>query len=402
MVSVLQVIRGVGIAPPVSIKALGQRVHLTAPLSLKDILKGLKPEEQNFHGTIETPAGTALGGWVDMTLRSDGSYTATFHMHDSGIPDYDFTVRAIFVMNNGMTLAAQHSGHVEGTASTGLTHSPRRDDTFSESGISLHIRANWEAVKNGRLVVSKEYSASGLVGFFQDLAKAVLDIAAGATGTTLGVVIGLGAEIGQLFGNLGLGGTIGVLAGVAVIAFGGSVVLAVVVGVAAGAITNAIIKQRALSEQEAAFAAKVFRGSLPPREKIILTNLSGLSGRAFTMPGVDGNIYLNLGEAFNNPLTYTNLSYAKPGQVLIHELTHAWQIAHASFLPGLVCQGIVNQANNQVGENVYEYGPPGPRWSAFNLEQQGAIVDHWFSRGMPEGSDPYFPYIRDNIRQGIA
>jgi hypothetical protein len=129
------------------------------------------------------------------------------------------------------------------------------------------------------------------------------------------------------------------------------------------------------------------------------------------MPGVDGKIYVNLGDGYGDPVNYT-ASYPVKGQLLVHELTHAWQIHHASFLPGFVCQGVVNQANYIVGQNVYEYGPPGPPWSAFNLEQQGAIVDQWFggkrpaALGLPAPStamdpnDPYFGYIANNIRQG--
>ena len=132
---------------------------------------------------------------------------------------------------------------------------------------------------------------------------------------------------------------------------------------------------------------------------------------SFNVIGVDGRIYVNLGsDAYNvGPMTYTNNSYPSKGELLIHELTHAWQIAHSSFLPGLVCEGVVIQANNQVGESVYRYPAPGGVWSSFNLEQQGAIVDQWFGgvrtavvpqRSAMNPADPYFPYIRDNIRTG--
>jgi len=39
-----------------------------------------------------------------MTLRSNGSYTVHFHMHDSGLPDYDFQVRAVFAAAKGPIL----------------------------------------------------------------------------------------------------------------------------------------------------------------------------------------------------------------------------------------------------------------------------------------------------------
>ncbi|HXE13597.1 MAG TPA: hypothetical protein VN633_15840 [Bryobacteraceae bacterium] len=42
----------------------------------------------------------------------------------------------------------------------------------------------------------------------------------------------------------------------------------------------------------------------------------------------------------------------------------------------------MSQANYQVGESVYTYGPPTYDWGTFNLEAQGAIVDQWFA-GVP-------------------
>lgn len=397
---------------PIRARALAQRVGLNPPISFVELFTMIEPEEITQQASVVTPAGTALGGSVKMTLRSNGTYSVDFHMHDSGIPDYDFAVRAIFTTPGGLVLVAQHSGHVEGTGSTiPFVHEPDREDDSHEDGANPMLRSNWADIKQGRLWVTKDYSATGVIGFVEDLAKSVLDIAAGAAGGALGVVIGLGAEVGQIFGDLGVGGAFGIVAGVVVFAFGGTLVMAVVAGVVVGAVTNLLVEQRSLRPEEIDLAEKVFKGTLP-YENITLTNLSGLGGRAFTMPGGDGKIYLNLGDAYDSPdpIKYTTKSYPKEGQLLIHELTHAWQIAHAAFLPGLVCEGIVNQANNTVGQSVYVYGSPGPSWSnGFNLEQQAAIVDQWFggtptvvvpNRKPMDSNDPYFGYIRDNIRAG--
>jgi hypothetical protein len=182
-----------------------------------------------------------------MTLRSNGTYTAQFHMHDSGFSDYDFSVHAIWAANNGITFVSVHGGHVEGTVSSGLFSGPRRDDDFTDNGFNPLIRASWAAVQAGRLWVTKDYNPTGVVGFIQDAAKIVVDAVAGAVATTVGVIIALGSEAGRLFRNLGLGGTFGVLAGVVVFAVGGGIVMAVVAGVAVGAVTNALIKQRPLA-----------------------------------------------------------------------------------------------------------------------------------------------------------
>ena len=231
-------------------------------------------------------------------------------------------------------------------------------------------------------------------------------------GAALGVVIGATREaIDWLGATLGPGGTLGVVGGVVVFAVatvagagvGTALILGVVAGVAIGAVTNALIKFRPLNVAEIAFARQVFGNSLPYQD-VIITNLAGLGDRAFTAPGVDGKTYLNLGHAYDNPLGTGGSAYPKPGQLLIHELTHAWQIAHAGFLPGLMCSGMVNQANFILGDNVYEYGEPGPGWSKFNAEQQGAIVDQWFG-GTGRSSrykemdreNPYYRYVWNDV-----
>ena len=101
-------------------------------------------------------------------------------------------------------------------------------------------------------------------------------------------------------------------------------------------------------------------------------------------------------------------NYPVPGQVFIHELTHAWQIQHASlkdgFVPGYLCVGTSNVIH---GPSSYHYGPAGPPWGSFHMEAQGAIVDQWFggngSRQKAPGinpDSPYFGYITNNIRVG--
>jgi hypothetical protein len=127
----------------------------------------------------------------------------------------------------------------------------------------------------------------------------------------------------------------------------------------------------------------------------MLTNLGGASGRNFTAQGVDNKIYVNLGKAYSDPLAPGGLLYPYPGQVLIHELTHAWQISHSSFLPGLMCSMVVTQADYTFGDAVYAFGLPGADWSSFNPEQQAAIVDRWFGGNF--NSVGYLPMDQQNI-----
>jgi hypothetical protein len=369
------------------------------------------PDSISVSQQVLTPAGTALGGTVTFDLQSNGDYSVRFQMHDSGIPDYDFQVTAVYTTPGGLSLAASHGGHVEGTISTTFWHAPNRDDDFTDSGNNSYVQMQWADIKQGQLWVTKDYSATGVIGFLEDVAKDIFDVAAGAGGFALGIVIGLGSEIGKVFGNLGIGATFGLIAGTVVFAFGGGVVLAVVTGVAVGLATNAMIKQVQISQEAYDYANAVFAGTLPPVDQIYLTNLTGLGGKAFTLQGADENIYVNIGDGYNDPIHFHKDNYQADGQLLIHELTHAWQIYHSSFLPGTMCKGVVVQANRQVGESVYQYGPPGLAWDSFGVEQQGAIVDQWFAgistvivpyRKAQDTHDPYFAYIRDNIRKGIT
>jgi hypothetical protein len=79
----------------------------------------------------------------------------------------------------------------------------------------------------------------------------------------------------------------------------------------------------------------------------------------------------------------------------MHELTHAWQIDVSTFVPGIICQGLYNQASNTLGASVY--GVTDERqWRDYNLEQQGAIVDAWYANGMST-SHKYYRYIKANL-----
>ena len=188
-----------------------------------------------------------------------------------------------------------------------------------------------------------------------------------------------------------------------------AIIAAVVAGVAAGAITDAMIRHRQVTAEEYRFASAVFGNTLPPRERLYLTNLSHGGGRKYTWPNVDGSVLVNLDTAFDDPMHYAGQKYPTRGQVFIHELTHAWQIKVKSFIPGLRCKSVF-----QTGS--YTYGLSGQAWRDFGLEQQAAIVDQRFRAhagdwktvedvianlgNRPRSEDPSFGYISNNVRLG--
>ena len=406
---------------PVSIGMLTQKLGMTPPSSIRTMsveLNGI-PSTMSFSQPWVTPAGTPLGGTVTLNLNSDGTYTVEFITKmNSCLASYDFQLRA-YLRAPGLPhcLFFYHAGNISPNYKTGSS-----ENDLNESGSNLLIAMYWnQIVSSASFSVAKDYKWSGPVGLAEDLLNDLIDIGAGAAGAAIGVVIALTKEaIGWLGTTLGPGGTFGVVAGVVVFAVGAiaglgvgsALILGTVAGVAAGAVANSMIQTGPMSPQEIELAQKVF-GSELPYENVRLTNLCTLNGRSFTALGVDGKTYCSLGTAYNNPLAAANGAYPVAGELMIHELTHAWQIAHNSFVPGFVCSGVVNGVNYVLGDNVYAYGPAGPDWSSFNLEQQGQIVNQWFGgkddqpsrqeqwAGMSR-ANPYYRYISGNILTGSA
>jgi hypothetical protein len=417
MLSIHAVTREEGItAAPVGLSALCHKYGVKSVRAM--IAAHYGQQTRSFHQDIETPSGTPLSGWIDLEIHGNGDYRVTFHMHCSSIlGNFDFDLRAYLSGPGCPAFFFHHSGHISGVS----------DNDYPETGNSPLIAIYWKQLsQSATFTAAKDYQWGGITGTLDRLANdlinlRILDFAAGVAGSALGAVIGVTQEaIGWLNANLGPGGTIGVIAGAAVFvaaaALGATTATAVmmgtVAGVAAGAITAALIQSRPMRENELKLARSVFADTIP-YDKVMLTNLAGLGGRAFTAPGVDGKIYCNLGAAYNNPADH---AYPVNGELLIHELTHAWQIAHSSFVPGMVCSGIVTQVDHTFGDDVYKYGGAGTGWSDFNLEQQGSIVDQWFAgNGYPDSNqgayppmdntvlatgacrNPYYVYIRDNI-----
>jgi tetratricopeptide (TPR) repeat protein len=153
---------------------------------------------------------------------------------------------------------------------------------------------------------------------------------------------------------------------------------------------------------------EVFFGALPSRDRLVLTDTIGGGDRAFTFPRFDGKITLNMGPAaFADPRNYPGQAR---GQTFIHELVHACQIQHTNMDLALLADAFASKVCEATSGNPYAYGPAGPDYSSFNLEQQAQIVSDWFAGAVPPGSNqtgipkdinsPYFRYLSGNLRVG--
>ncbi len=400
-------------ASTVSARALARSAGVPLPTGLSHLIDALSAPV-SFHQVVVTPSGTALGGTVDVTVSRDGSFSFNVHMHDSGFDPYTFRVRCVLQSPGGVALMFQTSGHTDGTGSNPLGK-VNRDFDHHENGSNPLISQFWLDARASKMSVSKSYEDAGALHTIEDIAKDLLGflMADVAFGPGLALVIAVSAELSNALNAsfVGPGGLVGVVvAGGVVWMFGpAALVPAVIAGVVGGAVTDALIKHRQMTDLEYQFAGVVFGNTLPPKERIYLTNLSHGGGRCYTWPSVDGSTIVNLNLAFDDPMHHAEGSYPANGQVFIHELTHAWQIKTKSFVPGIACKYLTET-------DSYDYGNLGGKWSDYGIEQQAAIVDHWFGKyagawstiedvannlAQPSAiKDPAFRYIANNIRLG--
>ena len=184
---------------------------------------------------------------------------------------------------------------------------------------------------------------------------------------------------------------------------------------------------RMLTAAEWTVATEVFQGSLPMRQRIVLTDLASLfHTRAFTIPisvltplhggavlgsmaegAITGQIpgVRQLSDVFINvmglgvpaPLGMTmpfNPGFAinvrstqfnnPPNRLLVHELTHVWQGTNGFYSTAYVLNSVRYQARSFVSQGdhhgAYEYEPGWP-FATYNAEQQASIVEDWYVSG---------------------
>lgn len=395
-------------------------------------------DSRTFSTNVTTAGLEALGGTVDLTIYSDGSYKAHVHMHDSGFASYTFRLVILFTAGPGAPigqtlLALDAAGDVEGTDATiPFKHEPNREfyTDLAPVGPSPLLRQYWYAYKNGDLNVSKAYShQGGLVGavesfikdYFIDFASLVFGAAvlglppiAGAIYLTSMV---MGPSPRRFVGDSGL---VGLIAAAGVFILVGPTFMFPVFVTGAVAMELGGPSHRPLHEDEVTFAKRVFNDTIPWK-KIIVTDMVGLNGYPFTVPGMDGSIISNLGVGnYFDDLSKGTLAGVvggdTPGYFFIHELTHAWQIANDSW-QSFLCREIGIQIGSIGGSllNQYRYGSPDSTWDCFNAEQQACIVADWFAgkwyfsaehaltdpRTAMDPNDSYFPFIAGHIWLGL-
>jgi hypothetical protein len=370
-------------------------------------------ERNSLHGPFEFKepivAGglAALGGWVKVTLNSDGSVRWQGEATNSGIDSYSYGISAFIKSESGRAIALAHSGSIPNKVPlVGDLIRRSWDETQPPNAL---LAAKLGSFSKAQLHTNLEYT-SGIASVLEKGLGWLINFGIGTVvGPGVGAVIFIGVEIGSVISTGSLvpgarliGNTLW-MAGPANTLF----------AIAAEGIVSLGSKTREIKQEWYDWANNtVFLGSLPPRERLVLTDTIGGGNRAFTFPRFDGKITLNMGpDAFADPRNYPGKPW---GNTFIHELVHACQIQHARMDLTLLADALASKVCEATGGNPYHYGPSGPDYSSFSLEQQAQIVSDWFSKHFTKASsvdnyglsseiatsDSYFRYIRDNVRIG--
>ena len=297
----------------------------------------------------------------------------------------------------------------------GLDTPKHSESHWDEGSVSDQIRRFWIEIRlSATFETETEKNLIGTIGTVVSVAETVVElyVAAQFRGV-IGVVVILGIKLGSAGGTAFISPNI--LAGITVTAgvlvlFGPSAIIPALVG---GTVTAAIadIRHRRINRDEIALARQVYKEQLP-YDRIVITDLYNPSttdagqalDREFTFPALDGGIWVNMGKNFDQTLGVDangRKAYSQPGQLFIHELAHAWQIANTNKAT-LACKALTDDNYTFGVERVDGHVP----FREFGPEEQASIVDSWFGQfvGRLESAealrDAKFFYIHHNIRAG--
>ena len=397
---------------PVSLGNLAHKYSvksLTAMIRAHDAARNMIVGPFEFTKQITTGGLAALGGSVTARLNRDGSIEWKGTATNSGIDSYTYIVNALIKAANGRTIALVHRGSIPNR----VPLFPVVERTWDEIGPPQPLlKATLSDFSNARFETRLDYD-SGIGSALEGAVSWLIKFAVGTALGPVGAVIFVGVEAGSLIMSGSLVPGARVVEGILWMAGPLNTLFAL----AAEGIAAAGTQTREISQEEYDWANnQVYLGSLPPRDRLVLTDTIGPDDRAFTFPRFDGKITLNMGpSAFADPrlcnTNHPNPKKKKPfGNVFIHELVHSCQIQHAKMDLALLGDALASKVCEATGGDPYTYGPAGTDYTVLHLEQQAQIISDWFSGLVPQGTNqsgtpmdpnsPYFRYVTENVRVG--
>lgn len=134
------------------------------------------PAELSFSfNPIVFDGGVPVGGWSNLTVRHDGTFTFAGHFHDSGGTEYNMALAWAVKDSRNIVYTFGHTGHVAGTFESGS-----RDDDWSVDSQNEDIAQNWANIA----AANSGQAQANATGDLTNLVNTIV----GTLGTVLGVV----------------------------------------------------------------------------------------------------------------------------------------------------------------------------------------------------------------------
>jgi uncharacterized protein with LGFP repeats len=124
------------------------------------------PASSHGHVDITFPDPISVGGWSDLTLKADGSYEFSGHLHDSGAPDFNFNVAWGVRDSDGVLYTFVQTGGVQGLQSG---FSPQRDADWAPTGSNAALSTAWSKIPGPGAWVCRSSVAFDVNGLINEL-----------------------------------------------------------------------------------------------------------------------------------------------------------------------------------------------------------------------------------------
>ena len=289
------------------VRSVRGSVGLPRPAPLRQMVD-LYVRDVVFDEPIVTSSGVALGGHHNLPVRRDGSYRYTGHFRATGFPSYEVAILTTLGYSIPVPGSPTPAGAQVAFAAHGQVHGTNEpgdpEHRWDVPGVAPLLAAEWHGVRQARLNHRSNMTRIGsvLLATWSASWRKWWHLAQHSDGRRGDRRCWRGRRSPNLE-QFVLPGIVGVVvAGGAAFVLGPSALLpAFVVG---AAVTAATVKQSHMTDEQKAFADTVFKGNLP-YDRILLTNLVGLSGQPFTTPTPGGTILVNLGKGYDDPVRYT-------------------------------------------------------------------------------------------------
>lgn len=335
--------------------------------------------------------GGGYGGKVSVTVHRDGKLEYLINARKKGIQNYKFLI-SMFLDNGLAGIAFQKKGSLRGLGTV--------KKEISETDNSQIVATSFDTIKReGRLRVAKNFQG-GIMGTIENAVQFVLKY--GYLGRTISKYspilphVFVGVELGSLAYNLfrnhssgGASAAARVIAGTLWLKGPHGTLFSVV----AEGVSRVSSKSRQISQEEYDLAKVVFKSSIPPRNKIIITNQAGLDGRAYVFPRIDGSISINVREInFNNLIRSPHDRFTFES-TFIHEMVHVCQCyfwGQDKFILNAVRDSLYNECCG----DAYDYTDDGTlrnNFKDYKLEQQASIVEEWYVEKVYRDSQLAYP-----------